>query len=1221
MKKLIYILILIPVLALAQSQDQNYVKSTTYKQATTTAIANPSIEQANVQISYFDGLGRPIQQIAHKQAANGKDIVTHIEYDALGRQTKDYLPFTKQASLNYLDASSALGEINSFYTNYNGGTTNPFSEKLLESSPLNRVLKQAAPGDAWAMNSGHEIKFDYQTNEENEVKLFGINTNYNASFKIYNPTIVANGHYPINQLYKTITKDENWTSGKDNTTEEFKNKEGQVVLKRTYESGEKHDTYYVYDSYGNLTYVIPPLAEGNTSADNLEKLCYQYKYDNRNRLVEKKLPGKQWEFIVYDKLDRPVATGPANNPFGGTDKGWMITKYDAFGRVAYTGWFNGTTATAANRNSFQNQMNGLTVLNESRVSSTTIDNVTVGYSNTVYPTNIKLLTINYYDNYTYPNPPSIPSQVLGANTTIQVKGLPTGSWVRVLEDSQTVKAEISHTVYDEKYRPIRSYTKNHLGGYTQVDSDLDNFNGKVLQTVTKHKRTNSDTEVEVIETFEYTPQDRLLRHKHQITGNPEVTLAENSYDELGQLILKTTGNGLQDVDYKYNIRGWLTAINDEELAASQDGFVNPGEGDLFAFKISYDDVLNSLGSSIALYNGNIAETFWKTSTDNVERQYAYEYDKLNRLTKANFIKDPFHGGDEAEGYDEIIKYDKNGNITFLDRMGKIQSDSQPIDQLTYHYDGNQLLEVYDASTSPQGFNDGNTSGDDYDYDQNGNMLFDKNKGIESIIYNHLNLPTQIQFANGNNIKYLYNAVGQKVNKLVQTGEEYANTDYLSGFQYRSSYTNTQGNQSEATLQYFPHAEGYVQHLEGRFFYVYNYTDHLGNIRLGYTYDENTGLIKIMEENHYYPFGLKHESYNTQRLGYTEFINEEEVREFILGEQPKFVGDGSFAYRYNSKEYQDELGLNMYDYGARNYDPAIGRWMNIDPLAEKYTNLSPYSYVANNVVNAIDPDGRLIIFVGGLRGIFNSNDQQFWRRTGFYKTQDALYGSNHPYWNTGQDKLNSFGQQADLIQTFTSFHNDTNHLFTSGSAGIMSSANGRMRQGVRNAKQFYRKYKKGKVELADGEAIRIVSHSQGGAHAAGFADQLRTYKDADGNSLFNIEVIFYITPHQGGNITTPVGIQSFQFSHPSDAVSGEGFGLINLFNGGKHYGKIKNVSFFSSVDIMGGEGQPEAEGPTGNRGGHNATDNNQHIIDVLNDFCKNNPGKCKEITLDPSKANN
>jgi hypothetical protein len=302
-------------------------------------------------------------------------------------------------------------------------------------------------------------------------------------------------------------------------------------------------------------------------------------------------------------------------------------------------------------------------------------------------------------------------------------------------------------------------------------------------------------------------------------------------------------------------------------------------------------------------------------------------------------------------------------------------------------------------------------------------------------------------------------------------------------------------------------------------------------------------------------------------------------------------------------------------------PDIGRWGNMDALSEKYTNLSPFSYVANNVVNAIDPDGRLIIFVGGLRMPSFGLDQTLIGKRGFYSSE-TKFGDRGYGWEYFSGKKNSFGETWNLTRTFQDFHNDKNVLFTSGSAGNWSSAETRMENGRQSAKRFYRKWKKGKVTLADGEAIRIVSHSQGGAHAAGFADQLRTYKDESGQSIFNIEVIYYITPHQGANITHPSGIAGFQFSHPNDAISGEGFGWISLLNGGQHYGKIQNLdsdSFFSQM-ILGGEGQPDATGATGNRNGHNVGDNQNHILNVLQEFCKQNPDKCKEISLTPESKN-
>jgi RHS repeat-associated protein len=963
----LYLLLLFPILAIAQSTDQNWVKTKTYKEPTTAALTTPTPAQAVTQVSYFDGLGRAIQQVAHAQSNTGKDIVTHIEYDAFGRMQKEFLPFiaTGTASLNFKS-----NEVASFYGSNNANLTGnpnfevtqfPYSQKQFEASPLNRVLKQAAPGDAWSMGSGKEIKMDYQTNTATDVKLFKVTTTWNATLGVYDIALSQTGYYAENQLYKTITYDENSPGGTSNVgrTEEYKDKEGKVILKRTFNNSIAHETYYVYDAFGNLTYVIPPLVT-NVSTE-LDGLCYQYKYDNRNRLVEKKLPGKQWEYIVYDKLDRVVATGPAYNPYGGSDtnKSWLLTKYDVFNRSVYTGWYNAAVSSSANRKTLQDTYNNATVFSENKTTSaTTINGIATKYTNQVSPSTFILLTVNYYDNYDYPNTPTIPSQIEGQNTqSTNLKGMPTGSWVRVLDAAGSTSNELSYTIYDTRYRPIRSYTKNYLGGYTQVDTKLD-WSGKTLYTVTSQRRTTSSELFTVKDRFEYSPQDRLTKQVQQLTSPtllPEQLLTLNTYDELGQLTSKKVGGtdvtgaqALQAVDYTYNIRGWLKAIND----------VNTLGTDLFAFKINYNQKENG---TAGLFNGNITETLWRTSADNIKRKYAYTYDDLNRLLQANYSKPD--ASTNLNNYKEWLNYDANGNITDIVRTGFMDpvagTVENVIDNLKFVYDTasqNRLLKVNDLSNSPQGFKDNYTSTEnDFSYDNKGNMTADNNKGIGSIVYNHLNLPIKINFGVKGEISYLYNATGGKVRKIVvdKVTNIITTTDYLSGFQYLNT-----------TLQFFPHAEGYVHYTKplaaqgganselGSFNYVFNYTDHLGNVRVSFAKDPLQGnVLKILEENHYYPFGMKHENYNVTRLNF-KFYPETGVDLVPL----PAVANASYNYKYNGKELQEELGLNLYDYGARNYDPALGRWMNVDPLAETSRRWNPFTYCYNNPLVFVDPDG-------------------------------------------------------------------------------------------------------------------------------------------------------------------------------------------------------------------------------------------------------------------------
>lgn len=875
------------------SSNENYIQSKTYLDYNGTS---PTKSSETVQ--YFDGLGRPKQVVNVKASPLGRDVVTHIEYDPFGRQVRDYLLVPQLSTSNGNYYSGALGVYPNTY-----GNEKIYSEKVLENSPLDRILEQKQVGNDW---NGKSVKFSYDTNGLNEVYQFTTSTSWvdgaTKSVLSLSPATV----YAPNQLYKNSVKDED-----GNETIEFKNGRGQVVLVRKVMSpAENVDTYYVYNEYDQLAFVIPPLAVHKPITDDLlNTLCYQYHYDGRGRLVEKKLPGKGWEFMVYDKADRLMLSQDANMKGSGK---WLMTKYDQFGRVAYTGIFSSNDSRAT----IQDQIKDL-VIYDARHSTGFVRNGINIYYTAVYFTPESILSVNYYDSYpAYSFNPAFPSTIQGepvltdtpAADGRSTKGLPVMSFVKNIEDDNWTR---NYTYYDQKGRAIGSHSVNHLGGYTRTESKLD-FAGITKQTVTRHKRLSTDTERVITETFDYDSQNRLVTHKHKIDNNAEEILAQNTYNEISQVTNKKVGgvtasSPLQQIDYQYNIRGWLTQINDP---------ANLGN-DLFGYKIRYNEVqglevpnTNYPNHKVKpKYNGNIAEVDWKTSTganDNV-RRYGYVYDPLNRLTAGFYQKDTNPSGKE---YNELFAYDLNGNILNLVRTQGLlpgSTEAMVIDNLIYSYTGNRLTKVSDAYLNSLGYPVG---GNEIGYDDNGNMTTQLDKGISSIQYNYLNLPRKIT-QNSKVMDYIYRADGVKQKKVFGT----ETTDYLDGFQYTNS-----------VLKFFPTSEGYFNVETGK--YVYNYTDHLGNVRLSYA--KNGAGTEIIEESNYYPFGLKHEGYNG------------------------LVGNPSYQYKYNGKELQE---TGMYDYVARFYMPDIGRWGVVDPLAEKMTRFSPYNYAFNNPIRFIDPDGR------------------------------------------------------------------------------------------------------------------------------------------------------------------------------------------------------------------------------------------------------------------------
>lgn len=857
-----------PASAWSGPTDQNYIRSRIFK----TANVNErnldsvrSVNEVNQTVQYLDGLGRPLQSIAIQGSPGFRDHVQPVVYDAFGREQKKYLPYVADQNVsNGSFKPNAIADQLSFYNNPSllgapGVTGIPgaaFSETRFEASPLNRVLEQGAPGASWQLSQGHTQKITYGANESTEVKLWTVTENGASSI----------GNYPANQLYKTVTRDENIAaSQKAGSVEEFKDFEGQVILKRIWKSNsESLSTYYVYDDPGNLRYVIPPAVTGNSFTRNdevFDQFIYGYHYDGRKRLIRKKLPGKGWESMVYNRLDQLVFSQDSLQR--GQNK-WAFNKYDALGRLIMTGLYTDTAAMATLRNRLNQQ--GIPLWELKSTSG-------LGYSNSAYPltaVEADYQIVNYYDGYDFPgNSFHQPDASLHQVSGLRTKGLLTGTKVRIL-GSSTFLLRVNY--YDEEGRVLETSSHNHLDG-TDVVTNSYTFAGELIVSTRINKVPGTSTTI--ANRFEYDHTGRKKATFEQINAGKEVLLSNLDYNEMGQLMKKSlhsTNDGssfLQQTDYAYNERGWLKSSNSNE----------------FGVKLLYQD------GAVPQFNGNISGQQWGAGS-NSPNEFTYSYDPLNRLLKASSI---------GVIMSEEISYDGMGNILSMNR------DNLGLNE--YSYSGNRLNKV----------SNGPLATGMYQYDVNGNATKDGRNEVQ-LTYNHLNLPATATKTDLN-LSYTYSAEGAKLKK-VSNGTV---RNYIDGIEYV-------GN----TIDIIHTEEGIARNNSGVFSYEYNLTDHLGNVRYSFRQHPGTGSMDRLQSDDYYAFGKRKSSGVV-----TSTVNK---------------------YLYNGKEIQDELD-GQYDYGARFYDPVIGRFTTLDPLAENFPWMTSYQYASNDPIKNIDLDGLEGLFFG------------------------------------------------------------------------------------------------------------------------------------------------------------------------------------------------------------------------------------------------------------------
>ena len=307
---------------------------------------------------------------------------------------------------------------------------------------------------------------------------------------------------------------------------------------------------------------------------------------------------------------------------------------------------------------------------------------------------------------------------------------------------------------------------------------------------------------------------------------------------------------------------------------------------------------------------------WKAGSETTLRGYKFTYDGLSRLKNAVYGEGATLASNLNRFNEQVTGYDKQGNILGLSRYGQTSASGYGlIDNLVLSYDGNRLKAVKDNATSGVygngfEFKDGANADTEYTYDENGNLTKDLNKKITGIQLNCLDLPEKVQFEGGKSISYLYAADGTKIRTTRVTGSTTLTTDYCNNAIYENG-----------VLTKVLTADGYLTPADAKLHYFMQ--DHQGNNRVVV---DKTG--KVEEVNHYYPFGgVFTASTNVQ------------------------------PYKYNGKELDRTNGLDWYDYGARQYDAAIGRWHGVDPMCEKYYCLSPYNYCNNEPIGRIDPNGK------------------------------------------------------------------------------------------------------------------------------------------------------------------------------------------------------------------------------------------------------------------------
>ena len=901
-------------------------------------------------VTWLDDFGR--EESVHQVGAtpSHKTLVSLTEYDGHGRVSKRWLPAlaTPQRvilpglhTVTYLDAHVRPEDIMPGSSEANLGDGAPYSEVIYDGSPLDRPLMEYGSGEAWRQ-AGRGILSEHMGNSAGDERLVCHRIEVQASKNDTSFVISSEGLYPDGSLKVVSVTDED---GKETLT--FTDRHGREILSRQVmkEGGECQylDTYSVYDGLDHLLAVIPPALSDRLSIgqsldpEETERYAYLYLYDSKERVCARKLPGIGWIRMEYDDADRLVFTQDGEQRRRG-ESTFML--YDIHGRECVTGACGHDIPTG-------NMISGF-ALAEYVGAGGALDGYACSGVTLVSP---QVMSAFYYDSHAFVDDfaTGLPDSLAMYGTHIpSLIGRRTGSCLHEVSEGISGKKVWGLVRYDGRGRVSQTEMSYPDGGWDTEDVVYDFLGSPVRRHLVHRRGTGSSSMISEDLTYTYDDSERLLEVHHSLNGGTPVLLARNTYDELGRLSgTERGGNGALSSAYSYSVRSWLTGI----------------DGSLFKETLHYNDLRSArLGDGNRRFGGDVSSMEWRSGAGTGTRSYDFAYDGLGRLVSADYGE----YGDHVVGYGTSYSYDNMGNLLSLSREGDMTSSLKGIvDNLSMTYDGNMLASVSDSAPAPSvtgsaDFRDGASMAVEYTYDRNGNMTSDLNRKVSLISYNRQNRPARIKHSGGTET-FTYLPDGTKRKRTV-LGKDRS----LSRTEYRGNLVC-----ADDSLKYILFDGGLIAMDRAEPEYLFFLRDHLCSTRV---VARSNG--KAVQVNHYYPYGM---AYASGRMSGNAGAHPVEGGVSVAGGSLEIGGEtggmelarpgASQPYRFLGNELYTSNSLGLYDFSARMYDPALGRFLSVDPMAEGYRHLSPYAYCAGNPVVYADKDGQVIgrVVVGAVVG--------------------------------------------------------------------------------------------------------------------------------------------------------------------------------------------------------------------------------------------------------------